>query len=850
MSLNPDLPVAGARWRIREDEAGPCPADLRTRLVEGIPALLPGCVHQALRREGLIPDPFYGKNAETVGWIEELHWILEMEISSPPTEDTAQLVLDGVDTYATVFLNNAQIGSTENAFLRYTIPVPSQLAEGANRLRFEFQPIREAVGPQEKEYNVAFFYPARVHVRRMQCTFGWDWVHQLITFGLSQVPRLVSRPEVVFPGVLTIGLEGGTARLQARWDGAPLERSCEVQIRIDAPDGRLVLTRVVPLEEGLAEFEIPEAELWHPAGSGAQPLYRAFFLPVRDGQPAGDEISVPFGIRTTELLLAFDQEGSVEERMTAELAAQLKTPLIRGREFGFRINGTDVFAVGGNWVPCDPFPGPETEVRKQRILRQFAACGGNALRIWGGGIYETPAFYDACAELGIMVLQDFMMACGDYPADDQRFLDKLEPEVNQVVKRLRGHTAIVHWYGDNENAMSDGEVAPGKAWFEIAEKIVRPALARHDRARSFTPSSPFFGTPSTNALQGDSHLSVFFTEDREFLLSDMQDYKVQLDRTIGRFGSECALFGAPDVESLVRFMPEDRLDDSDLWEFHTKDNPSHPPGVDFTLFQSLEICASRILGPFQDRQDRLNKLAYVHYEAVRLVIEAARRKQPFCRGILFWMLNDCWPSSGWSLIDYYVRPKAASYGLRHATQPIHPSFRPSAGKVEAWISNNSPRSAVRTCTLAFETWDGARTTLGTLETDITPGTSSCLCDVDLTSVADPQSGVFLLETEAGESGWYFHGMPFRMNPPAATLEVAAVAESDGSITCRVTADSYARVVTLRGNAVAEENYFELRAGETKLVKLRWPGDLAASPLFFKPWNGPAIPVNPEPVARP
>jgi hypothetical protein len=116
--------------------------------------------------------------------------------------------------------------------------------------------------------------------------------------------------------------------------------------------------------------------------------------------------------------------------------------------------------------------------------------------------------------------------------------------------------------------------------------------------------------------------------------------------------------------------------------------------------------------------------------------------------------------------------------------------------------------------------------------------------MDIASVVAPQAGVFLLETEAGESGWHFHGMPFDMKPPAATLEVVSVTESDGSITCRVTADSYARVVTLRGNAVADVNYFDLRAGETKLVKLRWPGDLPPSPLFFKPWNGPAIPVNP------
>ncbi len=837
------LVTGDAHWRIREDETGPYPAELRHRLVEGIPAAIPGCVHQALLSAGLIPDPFYGMNAEELGWIEQLHWILEMplEFSAGGGEQPVELILDGVDTYADVFLNGGKVGATENAFLEYRFPASLQAERGENRLRLEFRTIKEGVGPNPKVYNCAFYNTDRVHVRRMQCTFGWDWVHSFVTFGLSASPRLSNLPRIDFPGVLTIAVDNSSAEVEARWEGNAAGGDAEVGIY--SPGGKFLARKVVPIASGKAGFRINSPELWNPAGYGAQPLYTASFQILQAGRRIGEPIVRPFGVRTVELLSAFDAAGSEEESMTRELADYLGCKPSRGREFGFRVNGTDVFCLGGNWVPCDPFPGPETEARKVRILRQLALGGGKTIREWGGGMYETPACYDTCAELGILVLQDFMMACADYPADDPKFMAVIGPEIEQAVLRLRGHSAIIHWYGDNENAMNDGEIAPGKPWYEIFEKFTRPALERHDSGRSFTPSCPFFGTPSFDALQGDSHMSVFFTEDRSFLLGDMKDYKERLDKMVGRFGSEYALYGAPDVESLVRFMPEDRLGDAELWEYHTKDNPSKPPGVTITLFGGLEASAEKILGTFRDGQDRLAKLAYIHYEAVRLAVEAYRRKQPFCRGILFWMLNDCWPASGWSMIDYYGRPKAGFHGFRLASQPFHCSFRFKEGLLEAWVSNNAPETTDGVLQVWFERWDGTRLPLGAVEANLAQGVSQCFLKLDISSVSNLSEGVFVAANRGEELGWYFHGMPSDINPPATLIKVTSVTESDGSITCQITADSYARVVTLRGNAIADVNYFDLRAGETKVVKLHWPDGTPRSPLFFQPWNGAAIPIK-------
>lgn len=833
-------------WRIAANDTGPCPAEIRARLVAGIAAPLPGAVHQALLAAELIPDPFFADNAQGLGWIEELHWILEIDLEGVIStgDQPVELILDGVDTYASVYLNDELAGTTNNAFLRYAFPVSHLAKRERNRLRLEFQPLAEAVGPSPKIYPCAFMHPLRAHVRRMQCTFGWDWVPPFLTFGLTTFPQLVAVPQILFPAILTEKIDPDAAHLQARWDVSTLanEATCDVEITIHSPAGKLLTRQTRPVREGAVSIAIADPEKWYPVGYGSQPLYEATFKLVRNGIGMGEEISIPFGIRETELLISFDTEGSLNAEMTLEFAGFLKQKPEQGREFGFRVNGVDIFALGGNWVPCDPFPGPEAEARKRQILRRFVKGGGNTIRVWGGGIYESSGFYDTCAELGILVLQDFMMACSDYPAEDPLFMAKLAPEIDQAVQRLRAHTAIIHWYGDNENAMQDPEHAPGKAWFEIAEKLIRPALAKHDIGRSFTPSCPFFGTPSTNPLQGDSHISVAFTEDRGFLLSDMRHYKQQFDGTVGRFVSEHALFGAPDIESLLRFMPEDRLDDAALWEFHTRDNPSRPPGVDITLFQSLELMAAKILGPFQNGGDRLRKLAYVHYEATRLAVEAARRKQPFCRGLLFWMLNDCWPASGWSHIDYYARPKAAYYGFRHASQPVHPSFRSCGDQVEVWLSNNSRETIDRSVTLHFELWSGSNRVLESARISVPSGASQKVFDLDLTAIGDPQAGVFVAEAGAGESGWYFDGMPFEMNIPPAILEVETLGQDPAAITCRVTSATYARVVTLRGEAMADENYFDLRAGKSKIVRLELPENGGTPALHFEAWNSSAVQV--------
>lgn len=835
------------RWQALSGTESIGDATLRARLEEGIPAQIPGTVHEALLTAGCIDDPFYADRALDLQWIEHIRWALVIPVMLETGFDLkhSRLVLDGVDTFAKVFLNGIAIGETRNALRRYSLPAGTAAVHGTNELRLEFLPVAEAIGPEAKIYPSAFGDPVRVHVRRMQCTFGWDWVHRFVTYGLSEPPLLTGVPSLLFPACLTNDITGQVAVIHARWEteAIPAGAGYMVDIRLRSPDGAPLLRQCVPADSRRAVFEIPSPLLWFPRGYGDQPLYSCTWTLLLEDTPCGNPLTIEFGIREVALLTAPDRPGSPEEEMTRKLAQYQEVPPERGQEFGFRINGVEVFALGGNWVPCSPFAGAAAESRKKEILRTFAASGANALRVWGGGIYESDGFYHLCDKLGIMVLQDFMMACADYPADNPAFLENLGPEIVQAVQRLRKHASIIHWFGDNENGMRDSAAAQGRPWWEIFDQIVRPALRDFDGTRPATPTSPYFGNPNTSALQGDSHLSGLFTDDRAFFLGDMRNYKERLDSAVGRFMSENALFGAPSIESLLRFIPEDRLDDPGLWEFHTKDNPYHPPEVDLTLFQSLEKTAATLFGDFTTTSDRLHKLACVHYEAVRLAVEAARRKQPFCRGVLFWMLNDCWPASGWSLIDYYVRPKAGYYGLLHAAHPVHCSFRTEGRFVEAWASNFHTRPASRDIRVFFESWDGKTTPVATLAATIPAGGSCLLTRFDPSIVPDTAAGVFHAVTEEDkmESGWYFHGMPREMMPPPASLQIRQTEPSDSGWTLDITTDSYARVVTLRGPIIPGDNYFDLRAGETRRISLT-PEKGFTGPIGIEAWNAPYQPI--------
>lgn len=175
-------------------------------------------------------------------------------------------------------------------------------------------------------------------------------------------------------------------------------------------------------------FRISEPHLWYPHGYGEQPLYDVTAV-VKMGGNELHKISKKTGFRKGELIQEPDKIG---------------------KTFYFRFNGIDIFCGGSDWIPADSFTPRISKDKYRRWLEMMVDGYQVMIRVWGGGIWEEDVFYDTCDELGILVWQDFMFGCGNYPAFPE-MLKSIEEETTCQTKRLRHHPCMAIYAGNNED---------------------------------------------------------------------------------------------------------------------------------------------------------------------------------------------------------------------------------------------------------------------------------------------------------------------------------------------------------------------------------------------------------------
>ena len=283
-----------------------------------------------------------------------------------------------------------------------------------------------------------------------------------------------------------------------------------------------------------ATFRRDRPRLWYPTGYGEQPLYvlRATLL---SDTAALDEIEKRFGMRRAQVI-----------QRTLRGAP--------GSTFMFEINNIPIFCGGSCWIPAESFL-PRITTQKYRDWIQLAVKGNQVMiRAWGGGIYEDEGFYDACDELGVLVWQDFLFACGNYPAHDD-FLGLVKREAIANVKSLRHHPSIVIWAGNNEDyqyceqEQLDYDPADGnpQSWLKttfparyIYEKLLKDVMDELSPDTFYHFGSPYGGSPYGGSPYGGSS-----TTDQH--VGDIHQWNIwhgtqspyqQFDRLCGRFVSE------------------------------------------------------------------------------------------------------------------------------------------------------------------------------------------------------------------------------------------------------------------------------------------------------------------------
>ena len=808
-----------------------------------LPARVPGCVHADLLRAGILGDFFFRDNSAAVRWIEETDPVYEGSFRLKDLPADPRLILYGVDTYADVFLNGKPLGSCDDAFIPWLFPVGDALRVGDNRLEVRFRsPIRETAGLPSRP---GAFTTERLYTRRIQCTYGWDWVDRFVTMGLWKEAEILSGgPDLPFPRnegvyVFTASVNSMSALVGVRLSYPSVSRNAWAEIRILSPSGDTVVTRRIRIleKEIPLTFTVPCPSLWYPAGYGGQPLYLLRVSTFRDGTFA-ETIriqEIPFGIRTVEILEPEDAPGSSEAVLSEKLRTfeHLKAwdRNTGSSAFLLLINGKPVFCQGADWVPPEPFPSEDDPKKTERLVALAREAGVNMLRIWGGGIFGSEALYSACDRAGILLTQDFLMACGDYPEEDPGFLEKLKLEAREAARTLRNHPSLVWWSGDNENAVSGDENAEDYNGRSSALYAIGPVLEKEDPHRRFLPSSPYGGIPYASATRGTAHitqyLSSFFTWVRE---GDFHDYRRYFDRYLSRFTPEQPAIGMPFVSSLLRFMTEEDIlgDDVSISEYHTKNNPGLG---EISLYGYVERLALGIFGPFRSGADRIRKMQLLQCEWIRLSLSLYRRNAWYSSGILYWMWNDCWPAAnGWSMVDYYGRPKPSWYAFREAAAPFSLSILPDAGgKTKVFLSFfGADETAEGSGVLSrYRISDGKEDLVIPFSFTIRAGES--LPVLSLPSVELGKGSLLLADAETPRGRIRAFSLPDGVDYADAAFSLSErdceVLYEDSDSILVEGRETCPFVILDRPDSILSENLFFLKKGERRLIRKKDAGPL-------------------------
>lgn len=625
----------------------------------------PTTVHVELLKQEKIPDPFLGLHEWDVQWVGEVPWAFRTQFAASQAEVSApnvDIVFDGLDTFATVTLNGHKILETENQFISHRVPVKPLLRQGSNELLITFASAFRKGREAEKVHGKLNLWngdSSRLHVRKAQYNYGWDWGPVLMTAGPWKPISLETyQARISDVDIRARVSEDLSASLDVSFTLSRDDHSI-ASVNVRGPDGSLVTGQSsiqIQQSEAKARFKFSAGtyELWYPVGYGKQPLYTVE-IEVKDEHGALDS-------KTQKI--AFRRARVVQDKLIDQ----------EGRTFLFEINNIRIFCGGSNWIPADSFLTTMTRDRYRAWLQLLVDGNQNMVRVWGGGIYEADDFYDICDELGILVWQDFMFGCGQYPAYDS-FTKSVELEAEQNVKRLRHHPSVVILAGNNEDYQlaesckldldySDEQSDFRKTTFParyIYERLL-PSVTNKLSDIHYHRSSPYsgYGKPTTDRNYGDLH--------QWNVWHGSQEPWHNWDILSGRFVSEFGMEAYPDIRTVDYWLGGDR----------SQRYPQSRSVVNHNKADGFERRLELYL--VENFKHSFEIESYVYYtqimqaETLASAYRLWRRNwagkgREYTAGALVWQINDCWPTTSWAIVDYFLRPKPAYFTIKRELRP-------------------------------------------------------------------------------------------------------------------------------------------------------------------------------------
>lgn len=798
-----------------------------------IPAIVPGCVQTDLMNNQIIPDPFYGDNEKEVQWIEREDWEYRTNFKISHKilkKDFIELNFEGLDTYAAIYLNDEYIGTTENMFVQYKFPVKGKLKSGNNQLYIHFfSPVLQS---EKLKSNSEINYPpnARVWIRKAQYQFGWDWGPRLVTTGIWKPVSIHAwdHGQITSLSIQTIYANTDSVKFYAAYD-YELSKQEKIKLKLtNLTTNQIIQTKYIsdPKFSGRIYDTIQNPDLWWCNGMGDPNLY-TFELKISKGLKHIDTKTINAGLRTIELIDNEKNKG----------------------EFYFKLNGQPVFAKGANLIPLNSFPSSVQYTDYKKLLTEAKEMNMNMLRIWGGGIYENDDFYTICDSLGILVWQDFMFACAMYPLNELNFKNNISDEIAQQINRLKTHPCIALYCGNNEilegwqnwGWQADSTVSEDHKykiytnysdWFEV--NIPTELKLNMDRGINYHASSPSIGWGHPESLlQGDCHYWGIWWGSESF---DMYNKKIP------RFMSEYGFQGMPSFRSFQKFIPADDLTgtaENVLSNSSVKNHQKHPVG-----YETIRDYMQRDFIVPDNFENYIYVSQLLQAKGMQTAIEAHRRNMPYCMGTLFWQLNDCWPVTSWSVIDYYGDRKASYYTVKEKYKNIMLSTIKENDSLKIYLVNDGNEKINGTVILKFAQTNGEVLSYSVAQLNSDPHTSVVAYNESLkNSSADFDTTKLFLyayllsgDSVLAEDFYYFTQIKnLKLEIPKTDI---IVSEKQGRII--LMSDNLVKNIYLytdEAELPLSDNYFDLFPGVQKIITIEGecPPDLSSN-LKFKCLN--------------
>ncbi|WP_238989443.1 glycoside hydrolase family 2 protein [Flavobacterium sp. LMO8] len=768
-------------------------------------ATIPGTVHTDLFQNQLIPDPFFGTNEKQLQWIENENWEYETYFTLSKSElknQNIDLEFEGLDTYATVYLNGNVILEANNMFRKWTISAKSRLKIGANHLKVVFHSAVQKGKEAAAKLSYTLPEKERVFVRKAQYQFGWDWGPRFVTAGIWKKVQLKFWNSAKIENIKFSQVELNDKK-------AILEFTTEIYVS-KVKTIQLKINEKIEtfnLKKGKntikMQYEITNPKLWWCNGLGDANLY-PFTVEISQKKQFLDSKKLNIGLRTIELIQEKDQSG---------------------KSFYFKLNGKSVFMKGANVVPPDSFLPRVSDSTYFSLVENAKKANMNMLRVWGGGVYFDDAFYEACDASGILVWQDFMFACSMYPGNE-KFVENVKQEVIDNVNRLQNHPSIAIWCGNNENdegwhnwgwqkqfnySKADSTQIWNdykKVFHEMIPQTLDSLLSKEKNI--YWSSSPSIGWGRKESLlQGDSHYWGVWWGKEPFEI---------YEKKVGRFMSEYGFQGMPNLETLRKVM---RKEDLNFTSEAFKNHQKHPTG-----YETINEYMERDYIVPKDIEDYVYVSQLLQARGMKTAIEAHRRAKSYCMGTLYWQFNDCWQVTSWSSLDYYGNWKAFHYQAKRSFENLLLSAEiTDSGIYKFFVINDGIQNYAGKLKAEIRNFKGQllwqRSSY--CKSDASSNVSALLLPFPSLKEFDTQNSYLKMEFISNENHWesnFFFEKPKDLKLSKPNIQIKYIDE----VTIEISSDVLAKDVFLssENDTFFEDNYFDLLPNEKRIIILSKP----------------------------